>query len=97
MSLNVLPTKSNAVVKVGQRVKFTDPDTGETIYGTVEDIAVGTENLIERVRVVREDGKVTFVEVTNLVVLAVTVIEPLIRLGQWIAGLFRKKNRKPRV
>lgn len=93
----MIKTNSNAVVKIGQRVKFTDPDTGETIYGTVEDIAMGTENIIERVRVIREDGKVTFVEVTNLVVLAVTVIEPLIRLGQWIAGLFRKKNRKPKV
>ena len=89
-------TNPTLKVTIGQRVKFADPITGEPIYGTVQEIVSGTANVIKTVKVIREDGRVDFVEVANVVVLAVTLIEPLVKFGRWVANLFRKKeNRRP--
>ncbi len=93
---NQIQTNPSLKVTIGQRVKFADPITGEPIYGTVHEIVSGTANVIKTVKVIREDGRVDFIEVANVVVLAVQLIEPLAKFGRWVANLFRKKtNRRP--
>ena len=94
--MNEIQTNPTLKVTIGQRVKFADPVTGEPIYGTVKEIVSGTANVIKTVRVMREDGRVDFIEVANVVVLTVGLIEPLVKFGRWIANLFRKpQNRRP--
>lgn len=86
-----------APVKIGTPVKFTDPITGKTIFGTVAEIVTGTAGIIRTVKIMRSDGKCTYVEVAAVTVQALNILEKVFFLGKTLFLHFkRKRKKKPR-
>lgn len=86
-----------APVKIGTPVKFTDPETGKTFFGTVAEIVTGTAGIIRTVKIMREDGKCTYVEVAAISVQALNLLEKVFFLGKILFLQFkRKRKKKPR-
>lgn len=89
------PTKG---VKVGQKVFV--PELG--IFAEVAEISDDVKGWITKVKRVKDDGTVEFLEVTSLVVHAVQILEKVYESGIikrawiWFTNFFRKKHkRKP--
>jgi len=86
-----------APVKIGTPVKFTDPETGKTFFGTVAEIVTGTAGIIRTVKIMRSDGKCTYIEVAAVSVQALNLLEKVFFLGKILFLQFkRKRKKKPR-
>lgn len=83
--------------KVGQKVLVTAAD-GTQYLAEVIELHGKIKNLITKVKVVREDGKVEIQEVADLVVEAVIVLKDIVlsqvfkAAWQWVKNLFSKKE-----
>lgn len=95
----VIPNPNGEPVKVGDKVKI---DSGEWIgyVGEIVTFAQEGQNWVKEVQTINADGKVTLIEVKDIVVSLVPI---LTRIGQskvwkrfstWVVNLFRKKGNK---
>jgi ribosomal protein L24 len=95
----IIPNPSGPKLKVGDEVKITEGDLAGMIGEVVEFFHRG-KNWVKKIKVVREDGKVEFIEVTGLAIEAVKIIEDLTntsifkKFAKWVKNLFKKKKNK---
>jgi len=99
MSKKQIPNPNGDPVKVGDKVKINE---GEWIgyIGEIVTFVHDGEQWIKEVRTINLDGKVTLIEVKDVVVSLVPILS---RIGQskvfkrfwgWLTGLFRKKKKR---
>lgn len=94
-----VPNPNGVETKVGDLVEI---KTGEWAgyVGEIVSFVEDGKNWIQQVKIVKQDGTVTVVEVTNLVVSFVAFAEKVIgsnvfqKFWGWFTGLFKKKQPK---
>jgi hypothetical protein len=97
--MSKIPNPEGLKVKIGDKVKI---DTGQWAgyIGEIVSFVENGKNWIKTVKVIKEDGKVEFVEVTAVVVTAVQLLDDLSKTNvfkkfvSWIKNLFKKKKNK---
>lgn len=96
--LNSIPNPEGEKVQKGDLVKIT---SGELIgfVGEITEMVNDGKNIIKTIKVIKKDGKVTFVEVTTLSIEFVAFADKIAKSGvfkkivSWFKKLFRKKNK----
>jgi len=70
------------------------------LQGEVIEIHNDIKNLITKVKVIHQDGRLEVLEVTDIVVTAVKIIEKIIKtnifkiIGDWFKKIFSKKKKR---
>ena len=94
-----IPNPAGRTVKKGDKVKI---ETGE-LAGYIGEVVAFYDrgkNWVQTIKVIKDDGKVEFVEVTHVVVSAVQIIEDFTKtnifkkIAAWFKNLFKKKKKK---
>ena len=97
-----IPNPNGLKVKQGDKVKIT---TGELAgyVGEVVSFVEDGKNWIKTIKVTKEDGKVTLIEVKNITLEFVAFADKIAKSGvfkkivSWFKNLFKKKNKKPKL
>jgi hypothetical protein len=98
--MSKIPNPEGPKAKIGDKIKI---DSGQWAgyIGEIVSFVEQGKNWIKTVKVIKDDGKVEFIEVTALVVTAVQLFDEIgksnvfKRFSKWIVNLFRKKKNKP--
>lgn len=99
MTKKQIPNPDGPKVKIGDQVKITE---GEFIgyVGEVVGFVQGFKNWIKFVKITREDGKVTILEVKDLTIELFKIVQQVVksgifkRIAAWFKKVFGRKNKK---
>lgn len=97
--LKPIPNPKGSKVKKGDMVKITSGELAGMIGEVVEFYDKG-KNWVKAIKVVKEDGKVEFVEVTTLAIELANILNDFgktnifKKFAKWFVGLFKKKKNK---
>ena len=97
-----IPDPKGQPVKEGDQVKITTGELAGYIGEVVEFVQDG-KNWIKTIKVVKEDGKVTLIEVQNITLEFVAFADKIAKsnvfkkIVSWFKNLFKKKNKKPKL
>ena len=99
MTKKQIPNPDGPKLKIGDKVKITE---GEFIgfIGEVVGFVNGFKNWVKFVKIAREDGKVTILEVKYLTIELFKIVQEVVksgifkRIAAWFKKVFGRKNKK---